>query len=116
MDVIRYAVIVAWTKTGERAYVVVSLDERYKSVDIEAVYVGQASMVELLRQYLHDISGRLEDGQQAIVVTNHIATKTKSAHVSDFPRVHVNYSKDHARTYSRALQIAIDKAKLKGMD
>ena len=110
MDVIRYAVIVSWTKTGDRAYAVVSLDERYKSVDIEAIYVGQASQVELLRQYLHDITARLEDGQHAVVFTNHIAARTKSEHVSDFPRVHVNYSEDHARTYSRALQTAIDKS------
>lgn len=111
MDVIRYAVIVAWAETGERAYTVVSLDERYKPVDIEAVYVGQASQVELLRQYLHDITARLEEGQRAIVFTNHVAAKTKRHHITDFTRVHVNYSQDHARTYRMALQTAIDTAK-----
>lgn len=111
MDVIRYALIVAWTGAGDRAYSVVSLDEQYKPVDLETIYVGQASQSELLRQWMHDITARLEEGQRAIVFTNHVAAKTKRQHLTDFARVHVNYSQDHARTYRMALQTAIEKAK-----
>ena len=111
MDVIRFAVIVAWTETGDRAYSVLGLDERYKPVALDTTYVGQSSQVELLRQYMHDITARLEDGQQAVIFTNHVTARTKRQHVSDFARVHVKYSKDYAQTYRMALQTAIEKAK-----
>lgn len=111
MDVIRYAVIVAWTSAGDRAYSVLGLDERYKPVDLETVFVGQASQAELLRQYMHDITARLAEGQRAVVYTNHVAARTKRQHVADFPRVYVRYRSDNTQRYKMALQTAIDKAK-----
>ncbi|WP_432352729.1 hypothetical protein [Sporosarcina sp. A2] len=110
-NVIRFVVHVAWTTDGDKAYSVTGLDENYKAVAMDSVYVGPASQKELLRQWLRDVSGRLEEGQTGVVFTNHMTARTSRNHVSDFHRVHVSYSKDHGRTYRAGLQTAIAVAK-----
>ncbi|MDW0110451.1 hypothetical protein [Sporosarcina aquimarina] len=115
MEVVRYAVIVAWTETGEKAYSLLGLDDDYKPVAIEPVYVGNASQVDMLRHWLNKVNGQREQGQQAIVFTNMKAARQKSAHVMDFEHIHVKYSSEFTRKYAMAMQVALDTAK-KGED
>lgn len=115
MEVVRYAVIVAWAENGDKAYSIVGLDDDYKPVALDPVYVGQAGQTDLLRHWLHAINRQLEPDQQAIVFTNHVTARTKNAHVADFARIHVKYSRDFTRKYAMAMQVALATAK-KGAD
>lgn len=100
-----FVVLVAWSNS-DKAYSIVGLDEMRKAVAIETVFVGPASQNELLRQWAQDVTDRLEPGQQAIVLTNHLATMT-SRHIKDYPRLTVGYGRRHGANYSAGLQAAM---------
>jgi len=103
-----FVIITAWNSAGNKAFSVLTLDNDRNPCELATIYAGQCSQSQLLRQWLHHINGLLDDGEKAIVFSNHRAARTKSNHVADFAKINVVYSASYTRKYSAACGAAID--------